>query len=454
MEVTFVHCVGLILFVILLYLISYRETLAIAFYHMLNLSSLSALAELPLVAEPLASDRIFSFARCRRNSNFLDRICYLENVCWNNSGRTWVFFENPASTPLMLATKDGTIPLRKVIPLVQLRREEQDFPFSLSFEAGPIPNSSVMLKQKVHILFEMFWAENYGHALCDDILPAYSLMREFNLVTRDVQIMTPADCCSRLPEDETARGRKFLNFFTSLISDYKLLDLSQSFPKLSSDYICVSKLLVGHGRMGLAFDQGRAWPDFIKTCIQSAASKWRNVREAVSMPITKQKIIVLQKHGRRRLLNHNELVRDLRNTFNVDVDSVDPSKLPLPEQVALAQRATVIISPCGGISFFSAFLRKHTSTVFIGYWDTGSNSSRNMEEPFWKWLPHLTDLYYDVRLEEVTILSPGNRTARNFIDYRNYGSTTVNLNRMRSLIASALFSSEHNLKLAPHSFRN
>ncbi len=105
----------------------------------------------------------------------------------------------------------------------------------------------------------------------------------------------------------------------------------------------------------------------------------------------------------------------------------------------LAQNTTVLVTPCGGVSFFGAFLRRSAAIVVLGYWNPDTNASNNMEDFFWRNNGRLSSvLYYNVQAFETTILPPGNASRGNFWDYRNFGAVTVSLQRMARLVDSAL----------------
>lgn len=185
---------------------------------------------------------------------------------------------------------------------------------------------------------------------------------------------------------------------------------------------------------------------FYQYLLKRAADKWPNVQNAVAQKITKHHVVVLEKKGRRRILNHDALVKHLRSLYT-SVVSVEPSALSLAEQFVVAQKTTVLVTPSGAMSYLAAFMRPGAAAVFVGHWDPSKNTSDHLDQVFWRHDFTLTDLYYDVRKDEVTILPPGNITRPGFWDYRDHGSVTVNLKRITDLVASAMMSVDAKLPL-------
>jgi len=403
----------------------------------------------------------FSSILCRRGGGGVkDRICNVQDVCFDRNQREWIYYEDPDQPSWMEPTDAGTVPIHDIIDLVELRSEEEPhhFPFRLSYRYEPLPTAgAITSNSSVHVLFESFWAENYGHALGDDILPIYVLMKEFDVVTRDVQVLmaswenTKLVKSQGLESPDSVRGKKNLDFLSSLISDHTLVDMSKDEPwnilKSSSQptYVCVSKLLVGHARLGYMSDKGRTWDSLISTMISSAATKDIMVKKASRHFLFDHLVLIIEKLGRRKIINHENLVRHISKSFKVKVISINPEKLSYFEQIALAQQATVTITPCGGISFFTSFMRPYTVSIYMGYWDSKKKKSQIMDA--WNWLPLHIDIYYDVEFKEISILPPPsfweNPSPK---DYKNNGAVTVNLEKMQNLVASALFMS--NISLA------
>lgn len=400
----------------------------------------------------------------------MERLCHFENVCWDRDSEAFTFFSNPDLPDEVVVHELGIANLSDPAVLAELVRTTAGIPhrpefLPLAFKKAFIPtNEATWHTPYVHVAFRSFWAENFGHALGDDIMPAYSLMKAFGLITDDVQLMTIGPCCDTLVPyhgmDGYERAKRNLHDMTKLISRYSFADtstgafFSKRTPHASNTpaqkrYTCMRHLLAGHANLGIGFDRDFAWSSFIEAALCRARGVWPEAWDALGSPDPgKRLIIILKKAGRRRVLNHDALVEELRERFSdsskesflgtVDVLAVDPGSLSLAEQIALCQQADLVITPCGGISFFASFLPQGKAAIFIGYWDTGSNRSENMEGFLWRYVTRQHAFFYDVKKEEITILPPGDPTRAGWSDYRDYGAVTVNVDKMVTLATQAL----------------
>ena len=108
--------------------------------------------------------------------------------------------------------------------------------------------------------------------------------------------------------------------------------------------------------------------------------------------------------------------------------------MSIEDQIIEAQRTTVLVTPCGGISFLGIFLRSRASAVVAGEWDPTRKGSHNPDYFLWEYFTEVNTIYYDVLLSEVTILPSGNSEMKSRNDFRYYGSVTVNTSRIERLV--------------------
>lgn len=117
-------------------------------------------------------------------------------------------------------------------------------------------------------------------------------------------------------------------------------------------------------------------------------------------------ILFIEEKGRRRIMNIQELAEMARDAFRVETLVLDPSILSFPEQVKITQKATVTFSPCGGISFFNAFLRRGAAAVITDFWNPSTNASVSLDGGFWRHVTTHQTIRYRVYPQNIVIEEP------------------------------------------------
>jgi hypothetical protein len=389
-----------------------------------------------------------------------DRRCHLQNVCWDRRESTFVYFLDPDRPDE--ATRGATLISGKPRK-ISVRRNRGELGYvdeylPLLERAGPIPLANATFSEhEVHIYFTSFWAENFGHALVDDIHPLFALMYAFNLVSRDSVFLYPREVADNLYGSDKERGSRLLHELTNLISDNGILrmDTDPLFSSVSPTYsvaplVCMRHLLAGTGNLENLNIHPHvitvgSWPHFIDALLVG----WRKevgveAERLSSTPVRSQLLVFIQKVGRRRFINLDMLVEKSKMAFGVETLVINPGEMSIVEQITVAQRATVTFMPCGGISFFNAFLRKGATAIVADYWDAHIKDSLSMDGYFWdRILSGFQTLRYTLQEDDIVIEAPGNATARTWRDIRDYGATTIDLERAMRLIDRALYMAEH-----------
>jgi hypothetical protein len=162
---------------------------------------------------------------------------------------------------------------------------------------------------------------------------------------------------------------------------------------------------------------------------------------------SKHRILIFKKYGKRSINNSQAIANMIQYTFDVDVEIVEIYKYTLEEQIHIVSEATMIISPCGGISFAALFLPRNAIAIFTNYWEPAASNgdifrpaaSRSMEGFIYNKLTRFATMYYPTSKRDTIFIMPsisgGNYTQA---DYREYGNVHVNLRKLRDMLRSAL----------------
>ncbi len=409
----------------------------------------------------------FSFALCRGDSQdprlWESRTCHFKNVCWDLRESTLVYFHDPAHQPPHFTSENAPFFGKNIEQTLLLRRVEagRDYalPFRWTTEPFPRENGTIVYHPvNIAILFVSFWAENFGHAILDDIMPAFILLRLFGLdraPKSDVQLLTPNALVEAVKHPtERRRAEQFISTFTPVVSDHEPTSIQDMKLNPNATLLCFKHMLAGHGSLGLQFDRGRNIDAFasrtIATMLTNANPSQQKRIESVP---SRHKMCFLEKgeNARRRVLNRDELVQGWRREFTKthDVVVIEPNQLgnDHAEHVATAHECTVIITPWGGVSFFALFARKDTTVIFLSYWDMNLNKAVNFEvEALWRYQRRIMPLQYHVSKDEVELMEEFPDTIHQddlFRRYMDWHSLRLNETRINYVVDVAIKNSLH-----------
>lgn len=191
-------------------------------------------------------------------------------------------------------------------------------------------------------------------------MTVYRLASSFGLWNRDdLQVIMHPECGSR---GSSERGCEHHSEMAEVLFDRpmetKYSPLWTSPPSPDTP-ICFKNLLVGTRQMGMSFPSEGQWASFVA-----------EIKAHFGIPINPrlrhQKITILRKSGRRTWLNYEELAEHLRQRFGsqVAVEIIEPASLGMKEEISKLSKTTVLLSPCGGMSFSAMFLPPGASAVF------------------------------------------------------------------------------------------
>ena len=192
----------------------------------------------------------------------------------------------------------------------------------------------------------------------------------------------------------------------------------------------MQNLLVGTASlsMSLGSDTDAAFDHYVQHIVHKLGADTK---------IKAQRLLLFRKHGKRRIINIEQIQAHLKATFRVEVDVIDISRLTFHDQVQQVRNASIVISPCGGLSFSSVFFPAGGIAIFPGYWDPVANSSANMEDYIYDRFTSFSTLYYNVDLDEISVDANGAGFEER-AKYRDYGSTILHLDKVTSMVHTAL----------------
>lgn len=242
-------------------------------------------------------------------------------------------------------------------PWVRIDRDSSLTPTMIYSPLSQEPEITYWSPAQTSVLTESFWPENYGHALGDDFLPIYRLATSFGLWSRDLGVIFHPDCSRR---GGAQRGCEHHEEMSKLLLDRPLESVGTGIWPGEGQKLCFENLLVGTRALGMGLPSEGSWSPFIA-----------EIKSHLALPIyyrpSRQKITLFYKHGRRTILNYEPLQQRLQERFGVQVEIVNPASFTLEEQIVMMQDTTVVVSPCGGVSFSSVFLPKGVSAIFLEY---------------------------------------------------------------------------------------
>ncbi|BGP20191.1 hypothetical protein JCM10213v2_008326 [Rhodosporidiobolus nylandii] len=286
----------------------------------------------------------------------------------------------------------------------------------------PIPSSAKFVKTPT-VLMGSFWPLNFGHALGDDIFPAFRLLRQFDLVRLDNYYAFHQSCRQRGGDIGCENAMAITSALTT--RPYQHIG-GELFPDSDTE-VCFADLVMGPNALTMRSVDERGWPDMIQ-------HMKRTVGIRPNGPLKKHRVVVIEKHGRRTWLNYKEVCEHIEQTYGVETLLVDPAKLSVPEQLKLFEETTVMLTPPGGISFSSTFLHKGAAAIYAEWWSE--------EKQRYVWNADLHPLFFPINRSDLTL----DRSALSAATlkqvptenqlWQSYANVTIALDRLDAYLAA------------------
>ena len=422
----------------------------------------------------------YSSHYCRKIGG-LSAQCIFSNVRFQNN--TLVYYENPENrvTFINQATKYD-FPKN----FVGLRSGDNLDYLKIVKVQTPVPNDAVYFEHPVAYLLSSLWSKNFGHWLIDDLFASFANMLDLGVRVAEIPYVIKAGCMTNhyAGTNDYKRCSGFwknaLKLFTTAapvyLDDNPYIENSENYKnneKFSNLYqstgIYFQNVVMGQQLNYIVRGTNKMsthWQYFINDMLYRLDAK--------SLKPSEQQITILQKHGKRRVIENFDEIVAVAKEFGHKVNVMDPSTLSVEEQIIKMRKTTVLITVPGGISFIAGFLQPPSVALMTDIWNYRSNQSIPLEDHVWEALGAFNFYRYEYQINEA-IFPQGYNNYSNlpvqmraemklplegFIDpttvseenkynmMRNYGNIRMDLNRFRTAVGELLRIADVNFNLS------
>jgi len=248
-------------------------------------------------------------------------------------------------------------------------------PLEITFLSEQIPHEAVFFEDTM-VVQRRYAAPNLGHLLVEATVPAFYLLRVFNVLGRkDVRFFfldnchDPEDASVSFPSTSLAREQCVNNTASlyRLLSDLPPLAVAD-FPLLS----CFRHVLIGSGSKSISFSRlsGEARGLLASDFQRHVYGRHRHpLRSSVNY---RKGIVVLRKVGGERLrapsnVSYTNLKTYLLKRFPDWETNVVDVNLPFEQKLNVYARSSILITPSGSTSFDQIFFGHRTAIIQIPF---------------------------------------------------------------------------------------
>lgn len=349
--------------------------------------------------------------------------CRFNNVCLRTSDGALLYFIGNDDPPEFEK------------PLLYLDKTLQ-FPLNPTLVSGEPPANATWYPGTA-AYFNSYLPSNFGHALDDDFFAIYRLLRIFGLQKdADVMIVTkdkkPENCAPRPDSEPPCTHLKELTPYFAR----GIFGVENTPPELRTGTLfCARHLVAGTQMLGMGYDTEAIHDEFVEHLL------CRLGLEARPKLPERPRIAIFEKKGRRRVTNSNAIAEAIRGKLSVDTDVLEIAKLSFREQLDIMPKYSLVISPSGGIAYTSAFLPPGAATIFVGAWDSKTNSSATIDRFIFTTRGRVRDYYYLPEFGELKVNTKYVQKGKSIPDdskYRDFVDVTVNVDKMVKIAGDAL----------------
>jgi hypothetical protein len=353
---------------------------------------------------------------------------HFQNVCYSAIKQSLIYYQDPSElVPAPILFENGTVTDFGRIYYVGNRNYKSKYNLDVLKSKTPIPHDAFYVNERVAVWSTPMFDFNFGHFFADGVFPVFHALKQLNLGSID-------DAYVIWKGSSGTFNRKWAVDYGLLSSDPR-----ENYNEvIQRELTCFKNLVIGVNHFQFSRYESAGIPNL------GWAASYLDFRNLVRKKIAgltpsdcakHQMILVVKKNGRRRILNHEQMVAHLRKTFpSVPVQETDYNMKP-SEQLQLMSQASVIISPPGALSMISMFTADNTVGIFPDFWHPTRRKSIGMEQHFYQIFPWFTNFQYSVTPNDVVTT----KRFKNLESKWRDADTIIDLNRMSKLVYSSLF---------------
>lgn len=292
--------------------------------------------------------------------------CLLRDVCL--MGGVVTYYTDAAldaAVPQEASSKDG-------FPALYAGFRDQDIKAPLwrpNFLPGPRPQSLAFAPEdRVYVLDQLSYVENFGHLLVDNLLAAYSAAEVIGADVGDVQLLGIASCANTWD-----RGNVVASVPVEVLCERNVAawnDALFSYPYLQPPHttdMCFRELVVGAAP---AFALWSVYLHRSSSVRLARAHVHSRLGVSPSIPLSGHTVLVLNKRLQYAAIEYAGLCTDvniwaLRITPPPYVVCVTPAHMTIVEQLRVQANATVLLAEVGSTGYGSLFARPGSSFISV-----------------------------------------------------------------------------------------
>ena len=349
-----------------------------------------------------------------------------------------------------------------------------------------VPIDAIYVTSRVSYLLSSLWSENFGHWLIDDLFASFSNSLDLGIRVPNLHYVIKSGCLTNHHAGTkdykrcTGFWKDSLRFFSAIPPVY--LD-DNPFDKNSEEYINNQNYTNLYQSTGIYFQNvvmGQQI-NYIARTTNKMSTHWQyfindmlhRIGANYLRPV-KQKITLLWKQGKRRVIENFDEIVAIAKEFGHEVYVMDPSTLSVEEQIMEMRKTTVLVTVPGGISFIAGFLQPPAVALITDIWSVFENRSVPLEDHVWEALGAFNFYRYNYQINETVFpqgynnytelstriraelrlpmsgyIDPALVTDGNKYDMlRNHGNIMMDTNRFRTTLGELLRIAEVNFNLS------